>query len=1262
MCAVVLYSIEHGGHILNLLYHRLIVHSDDSAVLLVNTAQANSLRSLNFNQLFEKVLFYNGDSFYKCNSEIETIEKMNCYFTDLLRKNNIDLGLFSKIYVQGDCLDPLAVYLSISKIDCVIMESSTGDFRNKWKYEQSYKVGTISVYYYNLQKRYCVLCAENRPSVLYGGENGFDYDNAPKALSENDKKLVFECFNVCPDSFNTLPDNLLLTNSSGSTSLILSDRYELSLMYQIMCDYFVPVNEKILIKPHPQFEDISIFFPTTYYEKRTYDVALFNLSATNFKRVISIKTTSLSKIPSKYNSSISLGYSFFKYFAFMDGLFFVSRILKMLRISSVSSVLSNDKLFYEPLTNVLGIKIKGLGNSRARTLLSIFPNFDLNFDTYIVLSETGVDPPSYPFRYKLNLYFQSFYDSSVVQYSYSINIFTKRPDFHEKLLDFSSVFYSKYRLGSVVITSGGAEDALGILSQHADSKQRFLSDLSSSDCAWLAWYQSRNQFNAGLVLNGVLGHNRFSDEARDENDYIKRNASQLTNVQFLLKECSRGIPEAHYLLADYYLKNDLSDLEFISKNLKLSMPKLTNAVPKLFDVLWRIATEEAYAEAFLLAKKHADMGDSSMMGRLARAYRDGKGTTRNLDEAAKWMRKASRAGISWASDELFDILWSIGTENSLSEMIEVIQPLADAGNGESIARLGKAYFIGKGVKQDYSKSAALLRLAVDKRVSWAVPKLFDVLWRIATEDAYAEAFLLAKKHADMGDSSMMGRLARAYRDGRGINSNYGKAAYWMCKSASFDHNWVDEYLSIERQLFLLKSKSKKSRICILNLEHSGFLFDLINYSTVNYPGYKLVLLLDVDENNIDYERLSKVELFDAVIPFSVKNVYKNNSLRDIEYRLFSLFAPLIRQYYSENLVVFHAIDNNNPFGIFCTLLGLKSTILETIEGQSLNVGRYEHRHAIKSISDEYYCLQKDTGSLCGGGMMDVITYGANTSERSFDYVGAYKSVPPAVVNSILQYVPLDLTSIPPNSQLIIANSPGFLSGCKVDKRDFPIIYPIVADMYSDSSLPILIKLHPHQYKNKDPLMIDVLGRSGVSILDSSFNIDVVSYTDLHLNSIIYVSSTAVNKISRNADNLICASDFYRNYKQCLLLLSAASIVKMIGPATVIDKTKTGGFFSSMNRFFESNPYTKITFAKSVIDDGSDYLFIFKDDRSISVNENVCKVSLSFKSDLDLTRLEDTFYIVCASADKRSIIDNYRGNILLNHSNIEIIIKIQRIQG
>jgi len=244
----------------------------------------------------------------------------------------------------------------------------------------------------------------------------------------------------------------------------------------------------------------------------------------------------------------------------------------------------------------------------------------------------------------------------------------------------------------------------------------------------------------------------------------------------------RGVPKNLGIAADWMRKAANQNLGW-AKN-------------ELFDILWRIGTPESYKEMISVATAFAEAGDSGAMGRVGRMYRDGKGVGKDLNKAAEWMRKAADKVHGWKND-LFDILWEIGTPESYKEMISLAKEFAKSGDARISARLGRAYRDGKGVGKDLNKAAEWMRKAADKNVGWAKNELLDILWQIGTPESYSQMKKLAEKFAETGDGEAMGHIGRMYRDGKGVGKDLNKAAEWMQKAADKNIEWAkNEFFDI----------------------------------------------------------------------------------------------------------------------------------------------------------------------------------------------------------------------------------------------------------------------------------------------------------------------------------------------------------------------------------------------------------------------------------------------------------------------------------
>ncbi len=213
---------------------------------------------------------------------------------------------------------------------------------------------------------------------------------------------------------------------------------------------------------------------------------------------------------------------------------------------------------------------------------------------------------------------------------------------------------------------------------------------------------------------------------------------------------------------------------------KFSSGNLSWADCVLFDILYKKNTPEADAEMIELISGPAKIGDSGALGRLGRAYRDGRGVEKDLDKAACCLRKAYKVSKTWVND-LFDVLWKIGTPEASKEMFEAANECAVGNNSGAMGRLGRAYREGRGVEKDLDKSAYYLRKAYRIKQVWGY-ELFDVLWEMNTVKSDEEMVSIVKNPASKGDVQSMVRMARAYRDGRGVGKDVRKAVSLLEKA------------------------------------------------------------------------------------------------------------------------------------------------------------------------------------------------------------------------------------------------------------------------------------------------------------------------------------------------------------------------------------------------------------------------------------------------------------------------------------------------
>ena len=145
----------------------------------------------------------------------------------------------------------------------------------------------------------------------------------------------------------------------------------------------------------------------------------------------------------------------------------------------------------------------------------------------------------------------------------------------------------------------------------------------------------------------------------------------------------------------------------------------------LFNALWKKGTKKSNKEMIELISKPAEEGDGMSCRLLGRAYLNGKGVKADLKQAEKYLRTAVDLKVPLARNDLFDVLWKVGTPESYKEMIEIIEVPASKSEPGALARMGRAYREGKGVPADPNKALDYLKRAASRSKTFV--KEFEAL-------------------------------------------------------------------------------------------------------------------------------------------------------------------------------------------------------------------------------------------------------------------------------------------------------------------------------------------------------------------------------------------------------------------------------------------------------------------------------------------------------------------------------------------------------
>ena len=250
-------------------------------------------------------------------------------------------------------------------------------------------------------------------------------------------------------------------------------------------------------------------------------------------------------------------------------------------------------------------------------------------------------------------------------------------------------------------------------------------------------------------------------------------------------------------------------------------PLLAN---EYFELCWKINNSDQDKKMIGAILPLAQSGDGGAMGRLAKAYRYGRGVDKNIDLSKEWSYKAINAGIEWARNDLFDLLWQMNTPVSDAEMVEVIRIGVEKENVGSIIRLSKAYRDGRGVAKDYSCAASILRKAIDLGANNIITEYCDLLWKVNDYQSIQKLIDVAKK--DIDNPVSMSYLTKIYSEGIYTVLDYEKALFYFSIAQSATTLYENKIIKDLGGLFEKYDNMMKKDVYRTNNEHLRFFYKM----------------------------------------------------------------------------------------------------------------------------------------------------------------------------------------------------------------------------------------------------------------------------------------------------------------------------------------------------------------------------------------------------------------------------------------------------
>ncbi len=605
---------------------------------------------------------------------------------------------------------------------------------------------------------------------------------------------------------------------------------------------------------------------------------------------------------------------------------------------------------------------------------------------------------------------------------------------------------------------------------------------------------------------------------------------------------------------------------------------------ELFDILWKIDTPDSRSEMINVATMSAKSGNGEAIGRLACAYRDGRGVECDLIKASELMREASNKDIGWAKNELFDMLWTFKTPETDQEMISVISSFANTGDGNAMLRMGRAYREGRGVKQDMAMAIDWMRKASDKNISSAKIELSDILWHLGTPDSLDEMIDILMTCAESGDGNCMALLARAYYEGKGIEKNLDLAAEWICKASDHDVAWakkeayryVWDACTVNKDIPFFDENSYVNDIntdrsidstntVLFNLTHTGYLWNLIAIRFKCHPHQKCILFIgDYAKKNSFIESLKYNKIFDDVIYYDSWKI----TLLDSETKVIESLNNYFFKIMNDNGLDIHNLDSIytggdlvNSYALFLSINNINYYTIEWSPNQLFKIGRYYWGSKFASPARltplPFYILQKKYNVLCQENSNRPVVFSEkcnlnNLHDRSNYNLVNFKQMLLDLSDEsktrIASCIP-DINLLSKDTVLVLPSSLD-PSTRYYKKEKYAYVYQIFLDYYTGSNDDILIKCHPsnpNALKGYVPDAMLINGEYPIQLLEIVPGLKIKTICGVYSESIRSMTHIASKSFEAGEEYFRLFSKIHQiyaiNYARCVISGSNSKYVQ-----------------------------------------------------------------------------------------------------------------------
>jgi len=312
-------------------------------------------------------------------------------------------------------------------------------------------------------------------------------------------------------------------------------------------------------------------------------------------------------------------------------------------------------------------------------------------------------------------------------------------------------------------------------------------------------------------------------------------------VEAIFREAELGIAGAQLALARAYSSGSLikgiqfptdyeKALHYYALAADQGNPAALNELALMYEQGKGVSADPNKAREFLVLA--ADAGDPFGQRNLARFFLNGIAIARDVQRAFELYLASAKQGNQWSQFQVA-LMYSKGqgVKRDEPEASSWLRAAAEQGHARAAFLLARRYFDGQGVERDEDQGCYYLYQAADQGDLDAQGELANLFYLgeggVAKDES--KAFDWARKAAEKGHAPSMVYVARALRDGSGVDPDPSAAVRWYEKLAVLPEQSVHEIG--QRDLYSILSRS----ICLpdqanieLGVMYLSPKFDVVN--------------------------------------------------------------------------------------------------------------------------------------------------------------------------------------------------------------------------------------------------------------------------------------------------------------------------------------------------------------------------------------------------------------------------------------------------